>query len=180
MGFVFLRSRRGNFWGIENDGLFIFFHTALFKIRSWFSLMIVFLTAGPVRFVVRRVRKKRRLENRIALSPELSPPLPPDRRFSRIRRSHELPVVRLETPSKTQAEALSAFGYRVDASGRLTTNRPLKPRLTRVCGFRCRLSLKLLLYFTSFRDKKRRFRKISIFVNRRQIRSYNRLSLIKV
>jgi hypothetical protein len=33
-----------------------------------------------------------RLENRIALSPGLSPPFPPDKRFSRIRRARELPL----------------------------------------------------------------------------------------
>jgi transposase len=34
-----------------------------------------------------------------------------------LKKGERKPSRRLETPSKTQAEALSAFGYRVDASG---------------------------------------------------------------
>jgi hypothetical protein len=51
---------------------------------------------------------------------------------------------RLETLSKTQAEALSVFGYRVDTCGGLTAYRLLKPRLALYCVTRCGLSGKLL------------------------------------
>ena len=41
-----------------------------------------------------------------------------------LRRGARKPDRRLETPSKTQAEVLSAFGYRVDSSGVLQPRSP--------------------------------------------------------
>jgi hypothetical protein len=67
-----------------------------------------------------------------------------------LKKGERKPGRRLETPSKTQAEVLSAFGYRVDTGGVLQQI-DRKPRFARVCDlYRC-LSVELLNKNRAFR-----------------------------